>query len=75
MAVYEMEFCVQGYHVYKDIWAAMIGEDLLFEREPFNVVDICAVAGHHCRPYSETDIKNLFFVYSKRWCHSLYIVL
>ena len=43
MAVYEMESCVQGYHVYKDIWPAMIG-DLLCEREPFNVVDRYAVA-------------------------------
>ena len=38
MAAYEMESCVRGYHVYKDIWAAMIG-DLLCEREPFNDVD------------------------------------
>ena len=30
---------MRGYHVYKDIWAAMIGEDLLCEREPFNDVD------------------------------------
>ena len=30
-----MESYMQGYHVYKDIWAAMI-VDLLCEREPFN---------------------------------------
>ena len=41
MAVYEMESCVRGYHVYKDRWAAMIGEDLLCEREPFNDVVSC----------------------------------
>ena len=28
MVAYEMESCVQGYHVYKYIWAAMIEEDL-----------------------------------------------
>ena len=44
MAAYEMESCLQDYHVYKDIWAAMIVEVLLWEREPFNDVDRYAVA-------------------------------
>ena len=44
MAVYEMESCVRGYHIYKDIWTSVIGEDLLCEREPFNSVDRYAVA-------------------------------
>ena len=25
-----------GYHVYKDLWDTLIGEDILCEREPFN---------------------------------------
>ena len=44
MAVYKMESCMQGYHVYEDIWATMIKEDLLCEREPFNDVDRYAIA-------------------------------
>ena len=28
MAAYEMESCVRGYHVYKDLWDALIGEDI-----------------------------------------------
>ena len=43
MAVYEIQSCMQGYHIYKDIWTAMIG-DLLCEREPFNDVDRYAIA-------------------------------
>ena len=31
--------CVRGYHVYKDIWAAAIGEVLVCSREPANVAD------------------------------------
>ena len=27
MAAYKMESCVRGYHVYKDLWDASIGED------------------------------------------------
>ena len=44
MAAYEMESCVRGYHVYKDLWDASIGEDILCEREPFNNADRYAVA-------------------------------
>ena len=36
--------CIQGYHVYKDIWDAAIGEVLACEREPRNVEDRYAVA-------------------------------
>ena len=44
MAAYEMESCVRGYHVYKDLWDVSIGEDILCEREPFNNADRYAVA-------------------------------
>ena len=33
----EMACCVRGYHVYKDIWAAAIGEVLVCSRKPTNV--------------------------------------
>ena len=35
---------VRGYHVYKDIWAAAIGEELVCGREPTNMADRYAVA-------------------------------
>ena len=28
MAAYKMESCVRGYHIYKDLWDASIGEDI-----------------------------------------------
>ena len=40
----EVNFCVRGYHVYKDIWAAAIGEELVCGREPTNMADRYAVA-------------------------------
>ena len=36
--------CVRGYHIYKTIWLAAIGEVLECEREPTNAVDRYAVA-------------------------------
>ena len=43
-----MEFAIssriRGYHVYGTIWTATLGEELLCEREPGNVVDCYAVA-------------------------------
>ena len=32
----EVACCVRGYHVYKDMWAAAIGEVLVCSREPTN---------------------------------------
>ena len=40
----EVTCCVRGYHVYKDIWAAAIGEELVCGREPTNMADRYTVA-------------------------------
>ena len=40
----ELACCVRGYHVYRDIWAAAIGEELECSREPTNMADRYAVA-------------------------------
>ena len=39
-----IELCVGGYHVYKDIWEAAIGELLQCERETRNTKDRYVVA-------------------------------
>ena len=39
----EIVCCVKGYHVYKDIWAAAIGEVLVCSRELTNVTEIVVV--------------------------------
>ena len=44
MEVCERNSCVHGYHIYKDIWDAVIDEELLCEREPNNRSDQYAVA-------------------------------
>ena len=36
----EMACCVRGYHVYKDMWAAAIGEVLVCSKEPTNTEKI-----------------------------------
>ena len=37
-------FYVRGYHIYKDIWYAVVGEVLVWEREPNNFQDRYALA-------------------------------
>lgn len=44
MEVCERNSCVRGYHVYKNIWDAVIGEELQCERELDNENDRYAVA-------------------------------
>ena len=36
--------CVRGYHVYMDIWNAVLGEELLCQRETGNSSDMYTVA-------------------------------
>ena len=40
----EVACCVRGYHVYKTVWAAAVGEVLICRREPTNSADRYAVA-------------------------------
>ena len=42
--VLERRCCIRGYHVYKELWAAGLGEVLTCEREPDNASDRYAVA-------------------------------
>ena len=58
MEVCERNSCVCGYHIYKDIWDTVIGEELRCEREPDNGSDRYAVAikiiiGHMPRKISQ----------------------
>ena len=39
-----VEAMIRGYHVYKDIWTAVINEQLRCQREPYNTADPFAVA-------------------------------
>ena len=41
---FSVEAVVRGYHAYKDIWAAVYGEELPCEREAGNRVDAFAMA-------------------------------
>ena len=41
---FRMDSCVRGYHVYDEIWTAVLGEVLITERELHNVADCYAVA-------------------------------
>ena len=41
---YAMVGCVRGYHVYNEIWEAVVGERLISERELENQMDRNAVA-------------------------------
>ena len=43
-AMFEIQSCVRGYHVYKDIWTPSVGETLSCEREEDNTADPYAVA-------------------------------
>lgn len=44
LAEYSADFCIRGYHQYKEMWEAAIGEHLCCIREPTNAIDRYAVA-------------------------------
>ena len=41
---FERNCCIRGYHAYKEVWEAAVGEALVCEREPENASDRYAVA-------------------------------
>ena len=44
MEVHEVEYCVQGYHIYGDVWTPNVGDLLNCDRESGNPNDLYAVA-------------------------------
>ena len=56
----EVACCVRGYHVYKDIWAAAIGEELVCIREPTN-------------SRSGTEARNYHWTLTKEDLESVYV--
>ena len=63
----EMACCVSGYHVYKDIWAAAIGEVHACSREPTNAeIFRCKnyIRVKYFRPFS--SYENIFTTKYKR---------
>ena len=68
---FSVEAVVRGYRTYKDIWAAVYGEELLCEREAGNWVNTFAMAvmkdgtvvGHIPKKISSV----LLFVPTSRW--------
>ena len=49
MEAFGRDCCIRGYHVYKEIWQAVIGEELECDREPDN----------SCDRYSEESPRQL----------------
>ena len=44
MASFSVEAMVRGYHIYEDIWTAVVGEEFLCKREISNTFDPFTVA-------------------------------
>jgi hypothetical protein len=44
MPTLQRHLCIRGYHIYNDIWTAVIGEELICQRELTNPTDAYAVA-------------------------------
>ena len=64
----ERRCCVRGYHVYREVWAAAVGEVLICERESDNASDRYTVAvkregtivGHLPRKMTRVHVCSLF---------------
>ena len=44
MESWQEELCIRGYHIYQELWAAAVGEDLTCQRERGNTADPYAVS-------------------------------
>ena len=60
MYEYQLQWCMRGYHIYKEGWEATVGEELKYEREknsakdPYAVAVVCenVIVGHLPRKIS-----------------------
>ena len=57
----EMAYCVRGYHIYKDIWAAAIREVLLCSTKPTNVGKIFVVELYSHKIFSYVFCVRKYF--------------
>ena len=74
MESFEKECNIRGYHVYKEIWEAAIGEELDCRREPSNAIDRYAVAvmkSGRCCPFTEETVTHLLTVHKEGRCDSM----
>ena len=44
METFQKESCIRGYHIYRELWDAVVGEELECQRERGNAADMYAVA-------------------------------
>ena len=59
------ECCVRGYHVYFEIWEAILGETLLCRREPTNVSDHYAVRRRYSWAFAKEVFQDFFALFKK----------
>ena len=60
---YQTACCIRGYHVYRDIWAAAVGEALACEQEPRNS---CKEGRDSDRALTQEDVACLLALPEKR---------
>ena len=72
----ERACCVHGYHIYKEVWAAAVGEVLVCEREPKNAADRYAVSSKEeqldYRTHTQKSVTRLLSFPTEGRDHSVY---
>ena len=77
MEVNERSSCVRGYHIYKDIWDTVIGEEIQCEREPdtnrSNQYAVTIKMGYS-QVICHINITSLFpFPRKRKWSNMSYV--
>ena len=57
--------CIRGYHVYKKVWEATVGEALVCEREPKNSIRYgCEKQRNYHRTFTSKALAGVFAVFA-----------
>ena len=59
METFQKESCVRGYHIYRELWDAVVGEELECQREHGNATDMNAVAVIKDSTIAWADIEDV----------------
>ena len=68
METFQMESCVRGYHIYKELWEAVVGEELEYRQEHDNPSDTYAVALQYSTS-APKRVMQFFTVMNIIWTH------
>ena len=71
----EVLSCIRGYHIYKDVWTAAVGETLVSQREPDCPRTLLTDKFIRVKNFHTLSLKRNLFTDEKKANYGIYIII